>query len=69
VGQAETPRPWEEAGWAPPAPQLPGLEVKLDCDMKEFAQNVMGQHYILSYGDNSAVLEDFCELRGIEIIR
>jgi L-fucose isomerase-like protein len=69
VGQAETPRPWEEAGWAPPAPQLPGLEIKLDCDMKEFAQNVMGQHYILSYGDNSALLEDFCELRGIEIIR
>ena len=22
-GEAVTPRPWEEAGWAPPAPQLP----------------------------------------------
>jgi L-arabinose isomerase len=69
LGKAVTPRPWEEAGWAPPAPQLPGLEFVLDCDMGKFAQSVMGQHYILSYGDNSGVFSDFCKLRGIEIIR
>jgi len=69
LGKAINPRSWEEAGWAPPAPQLPGLEFVLDCDMEEFSQNVMGQHYILSYGDNSAVFVDFCKLRGIEVIR
>jgi L-fucose isomerase-like protein len=67
-GKAVAPRSWEEAGWAPPAPQLPGLEFVLDGDMEEFAQNVMGQHYILSYGDNSGVFGDFCRLRGIELV-
>ncbi len=51
TGDAVTPQPWEEAGWAPPAPQLPGLEIRLHGDMEEFTQNVFGQHYILSYGD------------------
>lgn len=69
LGEAIAPRAWEEAGWAPPAPQLPSLEFVLDGDMGEFAQNVMGQHYILSYGDNSGVFDDFCRLRGIEILR
>jgi len=68
-GTAKSPRPWEEAGWAPPAPQLPSIEFVLDGDMDEFANNVMGQHYILSYGDNTALFCDFCALRGIEVLR
>jgi L-fucose isomerase-like protein len=68
TGQAKQPPAWEEAGWAPPAPQLPGIEFILDGDMERFANNVMGQHYILSYGDNTALFQDFCALKGIEVI-
>jgi len=68
TGDAVTPQPWEEAGWAPPAPQLPGLEIRLHGDMEEFTQKVFGQHYILSYGDNSGLLKDFCKLAGIDVV-
>jgi L-fucose isomerase-like protein len=68
LGDAKTPRAWEEAGWTPPAPQLPGIEFVLHGDMEEFSQNVMGQHYIISYGDNTAVLKEFSRLSGIEVI-
>jgi len=68
TGDAVTPQPWEEAGWAPPAPQLPGLEIRLHGDMEEFTQNVYGQHYILSYGDNSGLFRDFCKLAGIDVV-
>jgi len=67
-GEAVTPRPWEEAGWTPPAPQLPGLEIILEGGMETFAQNVMGQHYILSYGDNTLILRELCRLLKIEVI-
>ena len=69
TGEAITPRPWEEAGWEPPAPQLPGLEVVLDSSVEEFARKILSQHYIIVYGDHTWVLEDFCRLRGIEILR
>ncbi|HXX21596.1 MAG TPA: hypothetical protein VEO19_00440 [Terriglobia bacterium] len=68
TGDAATPRAWEEAGWAPPAPQLPGLEIRLHSDMNEFAQNVLGQHYILSYGDNTAHFKDFCRLLQMDFV-
>ena len=68
TGDAVTPRAWEEAGWAPPAPQLPGLEIRLHGDMEEFAQNVLGQHYILSYGDNTNLFRDFCRLLSIDVV-
>lgn len=68
TGDAVTPRAWEEAGWTPPAPQLPGLEIKLHGDMEEFAQNVLGQHYILSYGANTALMRDFCRLLSIDVV-
>ena len=67
-GNGKTPPKWEEAGWTQPAPQLPGLEIELD-DVPAFAENVMCQHYIISYGDNTAVMEDLCKILGIEIIR
>ena len=68
TGEAFTPQPWEEAGWAPPAPQLPSLEVVLDTPVDEFAQQVLGQHYILAYGDCRQQLGDICKLLGIEEI-
>ena len=68
VGEGITPRKWEEAGWTQPAPQLPGLEILLD-DVESFAQNVMCQHYIISYGDNTEAITNLCNMLGIQIIR
>lgn len=68
TGQARTPAPWEEAGWAPPAPQLPSLEIVFDFPVEDFVQNVMSQHYIIAYGDNRAALEALCALLRIEVI-
>lgn len=67
VGEGKTPPKWEEAGWTQPAPQLPGLRVFLE-DVESFAQNVMCQHYIISYGDNTERIKDICRILNIEII-
>ena len=67
TGEGKTPPKWEEAGWTQPAPQLPGLQVFLD-DVEKFAQNVMCQHYIISYGDNTEVIKNLCDILNIEII-
>jgi L-fucose isomerase-like protein len=68
TGEAVTPQPWEEAGCSQPAPQLPSLEVILDTPVKEFAGKVLGQHYIVAYGDQRDRLEGLCALLGIEVI-
>lgn len=68
TGTAVEPTSWEEVGWEPPAPQLPSLEVILDTPVEDFAQKVMGQHYIATYGDNTEVLADICRLLDITII-
>jgi len=65
TGTARVPPKWEEAGWAPPAPQLPSLEIAFDVPVEEFIQKVMSQHYIISYGDNRRVLEAFCSILGV----
>ncbi len=67
VGEGTSPQKWEEAGWTQPAPQLPGLKILLK-DTEDFADKVMCQHYIISYGDNSKLIKDFCTIAGIEII-
>jgi L-fucose isomerase-like protein len=67
TGLARTPRAWEEAGWQPPAPQLPGLEIVLKGSVEDFVQGVTGQHYILSYGDNTGPIEELCRLLGVEV--
>ena len=68
IGNAIEPMAWEEAGWAPPAPQLPGIRFVLDGDMEQFSQNVMGQHYILSFGNTTDLLREFCKLADIEVV-
>ncbi|NLX95510.1 MAG: hypothetical protein GXY83_04980 [Rhodopirellula sp.] len=68
TGEARRPRKWEEAGWAPPAPQLPSLEITLDGPIDEFIQKVLGQHYIVSYGDHREAMVDLCRLLGVEIV-
>jgi L-fucose isomerase-like protein len=67
VGEGKTPPKWEEAGWTQPAPQLPGLEIFLD-NVEKFAQNVMCQHYIISYGDNTEIIKNLCDILNIEIV-
>ncbi len=67
VGEGTTPPRWEEAGWTQPAPQLPALKVLL-ADTEDFTDKIMCQHYIISYGDNSKIIGDFCKIAGIEII-
>jgi L-fucose isomerase-like protein len=67
-GEAVTPRPWEEAGWEQPAPQLPSLEVILDEPVDAFAQKVLSQHTIVCFGDQRGQLTDLCRLLGIEIL-
>ncbi len=66
-GEGKRPPKWEECGWTQPAPQLPGLEIFLD-DVEKFADNVMCQHYIISYGDNREKIKDLCKILGIGII-
>lgn len=66
-GEGISPRKWEEAGWTQPAPQLPGLEIKMD-DVENFAQNVMCQHYIIAYGDHTEAMKNLCDILGVELI-
>ncbi len=67
-GTAKTPPRWEEAGWAPPAPRLPSLEVELDVGSEAFLQRVQGQHYVVSYGDRIGLVRDYCAVNGIDWI-
>ncbi len=66
-GEGIAPRKWEEAGWTQPAPQLPGLEILLEGTEK-FTQNVMCQHYIISYGDNTEKIRNLCDILGIKVV-
>jgi len=66
TGKAVQPRNWGEIGWEG-GPQPPSLEVILDVPVEEFADKVAGQHYILSYGDNTGVFKDLCKLLGVEV--
>jgi len=68
TAEARTPRKWEEAGWAPPAPPLPSLELIFDYPVEEFVQKVMSQHYIISYGDNRSFLKDLCAILKIPVV-
>ena len=67
TGEGITPRKWEECGWTQPAPQLPGLEILLE-DTEAFTQNVMCQHYIISYGDNTRKIRWLCDILGIKVL-
>lgn len=67
-GTAQTPETWEEAGWAPPAPQLPSIEVVFEGASEDFIKNVMSQHYIVTYGDNMELIENFAAINNIKVI-
>ena len=65
LGEAVAPPDWEEAGWDPPAPHLPSLEVKFDYPADEFLAEVAGQHYIIVHGDVRNLLLEFCNVTGV----
>lgn len=68
-GKAIEPRKWEEAGWTPPAPQLPSLEIIPETmTVEEFADKVLSQHYILLYGKHLNYLSRFCRFMNIEVM-
>ncbi len=66
--EAKTPETWEEAGWAPPAPQLPSLEICFGKSSEEFLANVMSQHYIITYGDNLELIRNYCAINGLSFL-
>lgn len=66
-GTAVAPRSWEEAGWRAPAPQLPSLEIVLDCPIPAFAERVLSQHYIVVFGDHVELIHDFCALKSVAV--
>ena len=66
-GRGVTPETWEECGWDKPAPQLPGLKIELS-DTEDFASKVLGQHYIISYGDNTGIIKEYCRINNIKVI-
>ena len=68
TGEAVTPPAWEECGWLPPAPQLPSLQVKLDCPVEEFAEKVSSQHIIVCYGDETDALRQLAAQLGIALL-
>lgn len=68
TGEGVKPRPWEELGWAPPAPNFPSLEIIPDGGVEQFADKALAQHYAVVYGDHRQKLVDLCELLDIEVI-
>ncbi|MDD4181880.1 MAG: hypothetical protein PHE87_09635 [Victivallaceae bacterium] len=68
TGEAQSPIKWEEAGWAPPAPQLPSIDMIFDGESEDFLQKIIGQHYIFSFGNNRELLENLCHILKIEVI-
>ena len=40
----------------------------LDSPVEEFIAQVLSQHYIISYGDNTQALRDLCGILGVGVI-
>ena len=70
TGEAKQPPSWEEFGWDKPAPQLSSLRIYPDsCSVEHFAENVLSQHVIVSYGNHLMALKDLCYLLDITLIQ
>ena len=70
TAEAKTPlHPWNEFGWDDPAPQPPSLQLfPVSCTVEEFAEKVYNQHVIITYGDYTESLKDFCKLMNIDFV-
>lgn len=69
LAEAVPPRSWEEAGWMPPAPQLPSLEMVLGDRTSLFTHNIMSQHYIVTYGDHLKLYRNYAELNDLTFLQ
>ncbi len=67
-GNAVPPPAWEEAGWQPPAPQLPSLRIDFETPMSAFQERVMSQHYILAYGDQRRALRGLARILDLDML-
>jgi len=47
---------------------LPSLEIILDTPVEDFAEKVLSQHYIISCGDHSGLMKDYCKIAGIDLL-
>jgi L-fucose isomerase-like protein len=44
------------------------IEVEPLCDAKEFVENALGNHLVVTYGDIRKDVIDFCKFKGIDVI-
>lgn len=49
--------------------RFPALQIELDGDPQALLDNLASQHFALCYGDQSARLEDWCRIAGVESVR
>ncbi len=43
--------------------------MRFEHPSEQFLANVMGQHYIIVYGDQLPLLQSYCDISGIRVIR
>ncbi len=68
-GTAQQPQKWTELGWAEPSPDFPSVLLKLEMPVVEYMDKVPGQHIILTHGDWTSDLSDWCKLMGVRVVR
>jgi len=68
-GYGKKPEKFQEEGWENEnGPKIPGLEIKLNMDLNEFQNNIYSPHFVISYGDNNRILEEYCRYSGINFV-
>ena len=68
TADGQKPMKWEEMGWNPPAPEFPGLLLKMHQPVEDFVEKIISQHYLIVYGNYIDQLKDVCKLMKIRII-
>jgi L-fucose isomerase-like protein len=49
--------------------RFPALQIELDGDPQVLLDHIASQHFALCYGDQTARLEDWCRIAGVESVR
>lgn len=69
IGQGKRPEKFQEEGWENEnGPKIPGLEISLDLELDKFQNNIYNPHFIISYGDNTKILKEYCKYNRINFI-
>jgi hypothetical protein len=70
TGNSRIPERWQEDGWENyQGPDYPAMEITLDSDLETFKEQIAGQHYIVSYGDNTNIFKRYCRFTNIKYNR